>query len=109
MKTGVKILKIDYRFEGNKTICKIEVVIMSQITVTASAKCCPGDIFDPEIGKKLAYKRARMKLMKKAYDIYNALAIKAISSYDYWQDLRSNALIQIVREQQDYNKFIQNL
>jgi DNA topoisomerase VI subunit B len=56
---------VDYKINGNKVSCVIFVNKKSgKVGYVGRAKCNPGDTFDVEFGKELAYKRALLKLKK---------------------------------------------
>ncbi len=64
--------------DGKVSICKYECQIVnnltkeivSEFTVTGTAKCSPNDTVDPEFGKKLADSRAKLAAYKRANNRY---------------------------------------
>ena len=64
--------------DGKVSVCKYECQIVdnqtkdvvSEFTVTGTAKCSPNDTVNPEFGKKLADSRAKLAAYKKANNRY---------------------------------------
>lgn len=77
------------------------------------AKCAPGDTFDPEVGKKIAYRRAMIKLYKakkKTLNDFITLNVQMISKmlelkdnltnkYDNAIERRTNSIENILNNQ----------
>ena len=61
------MISIEYevRPETNTVICYINGVFYNK-PIIGTAKCCPSDQFNENIGKQIAYKRAMIRL--KEYD-----------------------------------------
>ena len=58
-------IEYDVRPETKTVICYINGVFYNK-PIIGTAKCCPSDQFDENIGKQIAYKRAMIRL--KEYD-----------------------------------------
>ena len=80
----LSILKTEFKRNKFETICKITVLVIdsngrkvknSLRTFTGIAKCCPEDVYDFNIGKKIALARAELKAFdyhdKRMVDIIN--------------------------------------
>lgn len=59
-------------------------------TFIGKAKCAPDDTFDPEIGKKIAYRRAMIKLYKAKRKTLNDFITLNIKTVDKMVELKDN-------------------
>ena len=73
------MISIEYevRPETKTVICYINGIFYNK-PIIGTAKCCPSDQFDENIGKQIAYKRAMIRL--KEYD-----SIELKGRIDYFQ------------------------
>ena len=74
--------------DGKVSVCKYECQIIdnqtkdvvSEFTVTGTAKCSPNDTVDPEFGKKLADSRAKFLAYKKAGSRYPKFMLEELAT-----------------------------
>ena len=81
----ISILEQTFKRNNNQTYCIIvagirdnngEIIPSSPAKFVGMAKCCPGDKYDFNIGKKLSLARAELK----AFDYFDKKAIKLINT-----------------------------
>ena len=74
--------------DGKVSVCKYECqivdnqtkAIVSEFTVTGTAKCSPNDTVNPEFGKKLADSRAKLAAYKRANSRYPKFVLEELAS-----------------------------
>lgn len=74
--------------DGKVSVCKYECqivdnqtkAIVSEFTVTGTAKCSPNDPVNPEFGKKLADSRAKLAAYKRANSRYPKFMLEELVS-----------------------------
>ena len=73
--------------DGKVSVCKYECQIIdnqtkdivSEFTVTGTAKCSPNDTVNPEFGKKLADSRAKLAAYKRATSRHPRFALEELA------------------------------
>lgn len=91
----ITILKQDIKRFKNQTVAFLEVgltdnnIIFDKVSVTGTARCCPEDEYNFNIGKRIALARAEIKAYKyykkflvEFNDCYQRLATDSANLYD---------------------------
>ena len=122
MKTNITIINTIYKYADRRYMCiikyKIKPIIVNNVDITNKifdkkeyhvvgiARCHPKDIFDANVGKRVAESRAKKALFKFLFNSYRNYYVKIKSKLKYINELYSKCYYLADQEIKHINKLI---
>ena len=122
MKTNITIINTIYKYADRRYMCiikyKIKPIIVNNVDITNKifdkkeyhvvgiARCHPKDIFDANVGKRVAESRAKKALFKFLFNSYRNYYVKIKSELKWINELYSKCYYLAEQEIKHINKLI---